>query len=143
MKKLFTFILLGLLSVNLNVFSAKEEQKQIITMPQKQQLSKIEKVKVAAASLGCALFTTALLMTYPTKTGYMEDLSADLQVKHIPTMIIGGPVGVAFKLLCGNEFNENLWAGITGVTSFALAAGCGSYIYKKLSTLKTSKTVKA
>ena len=63
-KKILAFTFLGLLTANLNLYSVKEEE--INQKIEQEEMPDRDKLKIAAASIGCAFFTIATFMAYPT-----------------------------------------------------------------------------
>lgn len=136
MKKLL--ILLGFLTLSLNLFSMQKEPNQIKQTPQKNQLSKREKVKVVAAILGSALFTTAAIFNPSLREAVKTDANATSW--HIPPFITMLPVALigtmsqklGLKKLSEALDSADITFNIGTAYSSILAFILGSYAYKKL-----------
>lgn len=129
MKRILAFIFLGFLTLNSNLFSMEKEQSTIKTPVKKQQLSKIDMVKVAAASLGCTLFTSMALLTYPTLQTL--DNNKELSLIEYPSAV----VLTCFKLITQSRLAA---LSLTEISTTAAAIACGSYVYKKLNKSRSN-----
>jgi len=136
MKRIFSFIFLGLITLNSNMFSLEHEQASVAEASQV-QLSKMDWAQVGIASVGCLWFGMAAIMTYST----MNTHAGETSWKNIPTERMFFSFMKAADLLGYKPSNSVVdTAFITsGITSGILSCGLGAYVYKKLSTLRSNK----
>lgn len=152
MNKLYQLIFLGI-ALNFNIF-ALQNDKHNNKAPQR-KLTHKEIAKIATATIGCAFFTYAFLMTYPTmelthrqakRLPLTERESYRAPLANLPSVATAWIPGTIFTNLpymlqdsikknsglCGCHISYNLGAIISG----ALAYSCGIYLHKKLALLK-------
>lgn len=154
MKKALVFIFLGFIASSARIFSMEKEEDSV-KEDAKVEFSKLDGVKVTAASLGCLFFILAVVRTYPLSNLY--DLSGSgirarnndgwlnypLIAVSLPLLI--GAIGI-MKILGINDKHApiaiNGVANLSALTSVLGASGCGWYIWKKLSKLRSQNSVK-
>lgn len=135
MKK--SLIIFGILALSSNIFCI-QPKKDKTEIAQKPQLSKMEKVKIFGALVGCGLFAWATLFTYDARSKNQDNLS-EFSWYHYPTFISLIPTALVSELIvkCGGEEIDNniLYNTVAAYTSLASLA-LGYYAYKKLTQSK-------
>jgi len=132
-------MLLGLVAVNAHIFSMEKEQKPAQQSIQA-RLSKTDMAKITIASVCCAFFGWAALIMYPLR----ESNKHDFKLINAPSVIMGTLFYLRSDLLFNSsnkddEMNKSMVLG--GITSGILACGLGAYVYKKLSVLRSNKSL--
>jgi len=141
MNKFSWFFLVGFLVMNFSWLSIVSANDKIQLAPQKKQLSKKDKVRMAAASLGFVAFTASSALSYHSGCRVKADkmiFALDILpaiTSLLPLFIIEKSMNMLGRS-DPKDYRTNVAFVIGGLISGGLALGCGFYIYKKISSLK-------
>lgn len=119
----------GIFALNQTVHTVNEDKFK------KTSFNTVDSLKIGLSTLGCAFFTTAALICYPSVTGKLPESLDFLAYSLYPAFNCIDPL---YKRLFPNNYKTQPDAVIAsaGILSGILAYGLGYYTYKKISGLK-------
>lgn len=147
MNKILPFLLLSFMASSTNIFSM--ESKKDLAKRDAKEFTKLDGAKVAAASLGFGLFALAAARVYPIMKCANSNIKNESRL-NIPLALVGTPFAVAASFMMPKDKKvkdsptaKNIILGLAGVTTALCAGGCGWYIWKKVSKLKSKSPQKS
>ena len=138
MKKILSLVFLGLITLSSNLFSMEKEDIQVKISSQKQQFTKMDKAKIAIASLGCLYFIKLAFKAY----ALYNQTDKNFTHSEIPLYSVMSGFTKIEEWITGNPISvkaDQRGIGGAGIVSGLLAVTLSGYVYNKLSTLRSNK----